>query len=116
MSAGAAPPPAIAQEPEQDLDAIANELFTQHYGPQSLTTRCSWCGEIRQLQTIQRHTQLGDGWGELHLCGRCTVLWQLWEVIAFAPQGLEEYAIQSVRDFRTFWRGLIRAFRAVVHA
>ena len=57
MSTGAAQPLEEAQEPAQDLEAIANELHTQHYGPQSLATKCSWCLEARQLQTIQHHFQ-----------------------------------------------------------
>ena len=113
MSTGAAQPLEEAQEPAQDLEAIANELHTQHYGPQSLATKCSWCLEVRQLQTIQHHTQFSGGEGGLYLCGRCTVLWQLWKVIAFAPRELEDYIVSSVSEFTTFWRGLVSAFHAV---
>ena len=112
MSTGAAQPLEEAQEPAQDLEAIANELHTQHYGPQSLATKCSWCLAVRQLQTIQHHIQFGGGGGELYLCSRCTVLWQLWEVLSFAPSGLEEYIISSVREFTIFWKGLCSALLA----
>ena len=82
MSTGAAQPLEDEQEPAQDLEEVANTLHTQHYGPQSPATRCSWCLAACQLQTIQHHSQFGDGWAELYLCSRCTVLWQLWEVLA----------------------------------
>ena len=112
MSTGAAQPPQDEQEPARDLEEVANLLHTQHYGPQSPATRCSWCLEVRQLQTVQHHIQFGGGGGELYLCSRCTVLWQLWEVLSFAPQGLEEYIISSVREFTIFWRGLCSALLA----
>ena len=107
MSTGASQPPQDGQEPARDLEEAANTL------PWVPPTRCSWCLGARQLHTIQHHTQFGDDWGELYLCSRCTVLWQLWKVIAFAPRELEDYIVSSVSEFTTFWRGLVSAFHAV---
>ena len=104
MSTGATQPPEEEQEPAQDPEEAANTL------PRVLPTRCSWCRGERQLHTILHHTQFGDGWGLLYLCRRCAVIWQLWEIVASAPQALEDYIVRSVHEFTIFWRGLISAF------
>ena len=115
MSIGAGEPPVEAQEAAEDLESVANDLHTQHYGPgPDSPQRCSWCLKPRLLQTVQRHLHLGDDRGELYLCGRCTVLWRLWATLSEAPVGLEEYILASVQQYTTFWRGLISAFWAVV--
>ena len=122
MSIEAGDPPVEAQEAAEDLEAVADGLHTQHYSTETsvrhsvsaVYSPCSWCLKPRPLQTVQRHQYFGDGWGELYLCGRCTVLWRLWATLSEAPVGLEEYILASVQQYTTFWRGLISAFWAVV--
>ena len=102
----------VTEEEGQDLDQVASDLHTQHYGPEY--SRCDWCLETAQLQTIQRHPRLGAAWGELYLCAKCSAVWRLWKVLRRAPAQLTVYIVDSTLAFAKFWEGLISSLWAIV--